>query len=341
MTLLGAWMHDLDSCAVRAFGRCLVQWYGLSYVVAFALAWFIVRATIAKKRSLIDDPLKAGDLVFTAAIGAVVGGRLGYVLLYQPSLLTEFTSSPPWWGVLALHEGGMASHGGMVGVIVAAILFARREKIPWLHATDLLALAAPAGLFCGRIANFINGELLGKIVAAPGEPAPSWAVKYPQELLTNHAPELTPEQYNQLAELAYDVAPDAATKTEQLRAILDAARAHTADVAPRLEPLIAARHPSQLYQAAAEGLVLGLALWVIAKKTARVGVVSACFLLIYGALRIATEHWRLPDDHLATPTPLGMSRGRWLSAAMIACGVVLLWRSLKRPGAARETHSAA
>jgi len=340
MTLLAAWMHDLDPCAVHAFGRCLVQWYGLSYVVAFALAWFILRATIARKRSLIDDPMKAGDLVFGAAIGAVVGGRLGYVLLYQPSLLTDFGSSPPWWGVLALHEGGMASHGGMVGVIVAAILFARREKIPWLHATDLLALAAPAGLFCGRLANFINGELLGKIVAAPGEPAPSWAVKYPQELLTQHAPALTPEQHNELAYLVYEVAPDATTKTEQLRAVIEAARDHATDIATRLEPLISARHPSQLYQAAAEGIVLGAALWVVAKKTTRVGVVSACFLLIYGVLRIATEHWRLPDDHLATPTPLGMSRGRWLSAAMIAFGVVLLWNAWKKPKPARETNVA-
>ena len=106
-----------------------------------------------------------------------MGGRLGYVLLYQPSLLTDISSSPPWWGVLALHEGGMASHGGMVGVIVAAILFARREKIPWLHATDLLALAAPAGLFCGRIANFINGELWGRAADVP------WAMVFPRDEL--------------------------------------------------------------------------------------------------------------------------------------------------------------
>jgi len=330
MTLLGAWMHDLDSCAVHAFGRCLVQWYGLSYVLGFGAAWLIVRAMIRTGRTRLENPLKASDLVFGAAVGAVVGGRLGYVLLYQPALLTSFGSVPPWWGVLALHEGGMASHGGMVGVIVACIIFARREKIPWLHATDLLALAAPAGLFFGRVANFVNGELLGKIVAPPGEPAPWWAVRFPQEMLTNHAPELSADQTDELARLAYEVAPDAMTRTEQVRAVIDAARTGAGDIATRFEPLLAARHPSQLYQAASEGLVLGAALWLIAKKTTRVGVVSAWFLLIYGALRILTEHWRLPDDHLAAPEPLGLSRGRWLSVAMLVGGAVLLWNTYEK-----------
>ncbi len=326
MTLLGAWMHDLDSCAVHAFGRCLVQWYGLSYVLGFAAAWLIVRTLIKRERTRLSGTEKAGDLVFGAAIGAVIGGRLGYVLLYQPSLLTRFEGSPPWWGVLALHEGGMASHGGMIGVILACVIFARREKVPWLHATDLLALATPAGLFFGRLANFVNGELLGKIVAAPGASAPWWAVRYPQELLTDHAPELTPEQVGELQQLAFDVAPEAATWQAQLSAVIDAARRGVGDAAPRLEALLSARHPSQLYQAAAEGIVLGVALWFIAKKTTRIGVVSAWFLLIYGVLRVATEQWRLPDDHLATPEPFGMSRGRWLSVAMLVAGGALLWR---------------
>lgn len=340
MTLLGAWMHDLDPCAVHAFGRCVVRWYGLSYVLGFGAAWWIVRTLIVKNKTRLSGAEKAGDLVFGAAIGAVVGGRLGYVLLYQPSLLTDFGSSFPWWGVLALHRGGMASHGGMVGVLVACALFARREKIPWLHAADLLALAAPAGLFFGRVANFINGELLGKIVAPPGEPAPGWAVRFPQELLTDHAPELTPEQSEELARLAYEVAPEARTAPELLGAVVEAARVGAGDVAVRLEPLLSARHPSQLYQAAAEGLVLGAALWVIARKTTRVGIVSAWFLLIYGALRIATEHWRLPDDHLASPEPLGLSRGRWLSIAMIGVGALILWRAMRRGDATGEESGA-
>ncbi len=333
---LAAWMHNLDPCAVHAFGRCVVMWYGLSYVMGFVAAWVIIRRLIVTGRTRLDGPVKAGDLVFGAAVGAIVGGRLGYVLLYDPQLLWSFGGGLPWWGVLRLNEGGMASHGGMVGVILAAILFARREKIPWLHATDLLALATPVGLFFGRIANFINGELLGKVVAAPGEPAPSWAVKYPQELLTGHAPELSEEQLDDLARLAYEVAPDALSRTDQLHAVIDAARLGTGEVAARLEPLLAARHPSQLYQAAAEGIVLGAVLWIIAKRTARVGVVSGMFLLIYGVLRIATEYWRLPDDHLAAPEPLGLSRGQWFSVVMLIVGALILLRS-RGSAAASET----
>ena len=330
MSLLAAWTHDLDPCAIHAFGRCVVRWYGLSYVLGFAAAWLIIRTLAARGQTRLSDPAKAGDLVFAAAIGAVAGGRLGYVLLYDPALLVTFESSVPWWGLLMINRGGMASHGGIAGVIVAAWWFARREKIGFFHATDLVAVAAPAGLLFGRLANFINGELLGRVVARPGEPAPWWAVRYPQELLSGHAPELSAEQEAELARLAYDAAPGAETAYAQLRAIVEAAQSGSAEMIERVTPLLAARHPSQLYQAAAEGLILGALLLVIWSRPRLVGVVGAVFLLAYGALRVATEHWRLPDDHLATPEPFGLSRGQWYSAAMALVGAGLLWRALKR-----------
>jgi phosphatidylglycerol:prolipoprotein diacylglycerol transferase len=229
-----------------------------------------------------------------------------------------------------INRGGMSSHGGIVGVILAAWWFARREKIGFFHATDLVAVAAPAGLLFGRLANFINGELLGRVVAPPGEPAPWWAVRFPQELLSGHAPELTSEQEAELARLAYDVAPNAENAYAQLRAIVQAVQSGSAEVIERVTPLLAARHPSQLYQAAAEGVVLGVLLLVIWTRTRLVGVIGATFLLVYGLLRVATEHWRLPDDHLTTPEPLGLSRGQWYSLAMILVGALLLWRALRR-----------
>jgi len=330
MSLLAAWTHDLDPCALHAFGRCLVRWYGLSYVLGFAAAWFLVREMTRRGRTRIDDPAKAADLIFAAAIGAVAGGRLGYVVLYDPELLWTFDASPPWWGLFMINRGGMASHGGIAGVIVAAWWFARREKIGFFHATDLVALAAPAGLFFGRLANFINGELLGRVVAAPGEPAPWWAVRYPQELLTGHAPDLTVEQQVELARIADEIAPTADTAYAKLAALIDAVQRGAPGVAERLAPLLAARHPSQLYQAAAEGLILGAILWIAWARTRVVGVAGGLFVLVYGALRVATEHWRLPDDHLAAPEPLGLSRGQWYSLAMIVAGAILLWRALRR-----------
>ena len=338
MTLLAAWMHDLDPCAVHAFGRCLIRWYGLSYVAGFVAAWWIIRTQIKRGRAPWSELTKAGDLVFAVAVGAVVGGRLGYILLYDPPILWSFSSSPPWWGVLMLQNGGMASHGGMIGVIVAALVVARREKAARLEVTDLLALAAPPGLFFGRLANFINGELLGRVVAAPGEPAPAWAVRYPQELLTRQAPVLSPEQEAALRTLAYEAAPDAETRFDQLSALVVAAHQGAGDLAGRLEPLLSARHPSQLYQAMAEGVVLFAVLWAVRARSARAGGVTAAFLLVYGVLRVATEYWRLPDDHLAVQRVLGLSRGQWYSAAMILAGAVLLVR-LKKPapaGAGRD-----
>lgn len=326
MTLLAAWMHDLDPCAVRALGRCLVRWYGLSYIAGFLVAWWIVRLLIRRGWAPWTDRAKASDLVFAVGLGAVIGGRLGYVFLYDPSLLWSFSASVPWWGVLMINHGGMASHGGMVGVIVAALVVARRDKVPWRRVTDTLALAAPPGLFFGRLANFINGELLGRVVASPGQPAPWWAVRYPQEILTGHAPVLTAAQESDLARLAAEAAPTAVSRYDQYAALVTAVQHHTGDFAARLEPLLAARHPSQLYQALAEGVVLGLVLWLIARRKPRAGAVSAAFLLVYGVLRIATEYWRLPDDHLAVSRVLGLSRGQWYSAVMILAGVILLAR---------------
>src|SRR5690606_13364210 len=122
-----------------------------------ALGYLIIRrVTRAGISSL--DPVEVWDLVLTAAIGIVLGGRIGYVLLYQPSLLTSFSDSLPWWDALAINKGGMASHGGMIGLIVATWLYARRHRHRWRHVIDLTAFGAPIGLFFGRMANFINGE---------------------------------------------------------------------------------------------------------------------------------------------------------------------------------------
>lgn len=329
MSLLAAWTHDLDNCAVHAFGRCLIRWYGLSYVAGFAAAWFLIRELIRHGRSRLTDPIKAGDFVFAVAVGAIVGGRLGYVLLYDPSLLWSFGGSLPWWGVLRLHQGGMASHGGMLGVILASLIFARRERLPFLHAADLVSLAAPAGLLFGRLANFVNGELLGRPVASPGDPAPWWAVRFPQEILTRHAPRLTSEQELALARLGAEVAPDAETRGDQLEAIVDAVQRGVPGVIERVTPLLSARHPSQLYQAAAEGVVLWAVLWLVWARSRRDGMIGAVFLMLYGALRILTEHWRLPDEHLAAPTIAGLSRGQWYSAVMVVAGV-FVWRAARR-----------
>lgn len=326
-----AWLHDLSPWVfeINGFG---VRWYGLSYVAGFIVAWIILK-WLGKKQLVSVPPERAADAIMALAIGAVVGGRLGYAVFYQPSLLWGFEASPPFWDMLRLSRGGMASHGGMIGALVASWLIARGfkndvgqrvGKAPVLHVLDIVPLVGAPGVLLGRLANFVNGELLGKIVAAPGEPAPWWAVRFPQERLTGHAPELTPEQALELDRLLLDVDPDAATVGEAYTRVLDLVQGGSQQIAERLEPLISARHPSQIYQAFGEAVVFGVICWWIARRPVRTGVLSGAFLISYGIMRIATEFFRLPDDHFAVARPLGLSRGQWLSAAMVAVGIGVL-----------------
>ncbi|MFU8828716.1 MAG: prolipoprotein diacylglyceryl transferase [Phycisphaerales bacterium] len=325
---LGAWLHTIDPIA---FGP--VRWYGLSYIASFAIAYFLLRF-MAKRSMLRLHPQVILDVILTLVIGVIVGGRLGSVILYNPSLFIEFTASPPWWGVLAINRGGMASHGGMVGVIVACWWIARRYKLPMLHIGDAIALVAPVGFFLGRMANFINGELLGRIVARPWEDAPSWSVKYPQELRERTLEWYTtvnPEIRAEMNQLTYAfLGTEKAAAYDEIKRVHEAApsivrsiQQRVPGMAEKIEPMLNARHPSQLYQAFFEGIVLLVVLWVIAAKARTPGVIGAWFLIVYGAGRVFTEFYRLPDPGVGGFFP-GLSRGQSLSVLMILAGIALL-----------------
>lgn len=193
---------------------------------------------------------------------------------------------------------------------------------------DTIAAVCPIGLGLGRLANFVNGELLGKIVAMPGQSAPWWAVKFPQEVFDEHAPQLTAQQQLDIAVVAAKHAlPGDETFAQQYQRMLDALHMggeRALRIKQELGPLLAARHPSQLYQMAAEGLVLGAVLWWIWRKPRNPGVVGCWFLITYGVLRVVTEFWRLPDGHLVVQRIAGLSRGQWLSVVMVVCGTALL-----------------
>lgn len=363
ITLADTWLHDLSPILFEVPGVNLpIRWYGLSYLAGFIIA--AVLLTQLAKRNLIAIPAsRVLDAMWMLVAGVMVGGRLGYVLIYQPSLFISFSQSFPFWGVLRLTDGGMASHGGMIGVIIAAWWISRgfrpdeapaksantspREgACPVLHVTDALALVAPFGLMLGRLANFINGELLGRIIAQPGEPVPAWAswfaVKFPQERLEpSRAPELTFEQSRELAGLIDTYVPAGAlaepvSDLERYQILLQKLQAGIPGVAEGLAPLISARAPSQLLQAFAEGVVVAAAVWFVARLPRRPGVVGCWFLIVYGIGRILTEFIRLPDAHFAaetissltSPRPLGLARGQWLSLLMVLTGVgFLVWRT--------------
>jgi phosphatidylglycerol---prolipoprotein diacylglyceryl transferase len=284
---------------------------------------------------------RVSDAMLILVLGVVLGGRLGYVLFYDLPLLWRFTADVPFWGVLRIHEGGMSSHGGILGVIIASWVVSRgfkdkggivRERVPWPHVLDITAIACTPGLMLGRLANFINGELLGAIYSPPGKPGPWWTIQFPQERATpdplsqmDHAPALDPQQSMQLLQLLDQYRlpgqSDEAAYQHVVHLLQTGPTQVQNAIAAGLSPLLASRYPSQLMQAATDGLILGGILWLIWWKPRRPGVIGAWFMILYGIMRILTEMVRLPDPQLeGLKQSTGFSMGQWLSAAMIAIG---------------------
>lgn len=165
--ILSHWVHDLNPVIIEFTDRFAIRWYGLAYVTAFFLGWFFLRLYHEKGRSPFDAAGRE-RLLFALVLGVFIGGRLGYMLLYA---FGDWIRDPLL--IFRLWEGGMASHGGFAGVFIAVILASRRAGVSPLQTGDLIVTIAPAGLFLGRMANFINGELWGKVSQLP------WAVIFP------------------------------------------------------------------------------------------------------------------------------------------------------------------
>jgi len=248
-----------------AIGPFAIRWYALAYIGGLLIGWRYMRA-LAAKAPVAAGPDDVDDFLVWATLGVVLGGRLGYVLFYRP----DYYFAHPL-EVLAVWQGGMSFHGGILGVTAAGILFVRRRGIAALPFADRLACAAPIGLFFGRLANFVNGELWGRVADVP------WAMVF-----------------------------------------------------PRGGPL--ARHPSQLYQAALEGLFLFVLLYALQRKDslrARSGLLTGVFLAGYGVARMVGEMFREPDAHIGL-LAFGTTWGQWLSVPMVAIGAFLVARARRR-----------
>lgn len=328
-------VHDLNPVLLPLFGDIGVRWYGLAYLAGFVAAYFLMVWLVRRQGQGLKTEHIA-DLVTYGAFGILIGGRLGYALFYSPDLFLKFKSSFPFWGVLAVNEGGMASHGGMIGLAVACLLFARKHQLSPLYTFDLVALCGPIGIFFGRIANFINGELVGREAGAGFK----WAVKFPSDI--EFWPQSAPEKLRSLADVVMHVpgysreawlaavdrfSTDGASRNQVyggLRAIIESIQSGQVAVKEAIEPLLIARHPSQLYQAFGEGLMLFVILFLIWARPRKPGVIGASFVIFYAIARIAGEQFRLPDSHLGYQW-LDLTRGQWLSIGMLIIGLVLLF----------------
>ncbi len=275
---LAYWVHHLDPFLGPHWGNIGIRYYGLAYMLGFVTAWWLLIRYARAGRSQVSMP-KVADLMVVIVFGVLIGGRLGYFILYQPETLLHRPLE-----LFRVWDGGMASHGGFIGVAIALLWFARSEKLSFLHLGDVIASATPAGLFFGRIANFINGELWGKVSFVP------WAMIFPKSM-----PPDTPVNH------------------------------------------ILPRHPSQLYEASLEGLLLFAYLQVRFWRSQVVrehpGQLSGEFLVGYAIVRIVSEVFREPDEGISLI--LGLSRGTFYSIFMIVAGLVLIAyaRRRRRPAA--------
>ncbi|MEM7229793.1 MAG: prolipoprotein diacylglyceryl transferase [Planctomycetota bacterium] len=354
--LADAFLHQIDPFVFRITDTFGLRWYGTSYLAGLIVGWLVLRWLAKSGRCAFPVP-QVTDFLFMVFAGVLIGGRVGYCAFYDPSLFLDFTSSLPFWGVFRLNKGGMASHGGMIGVIIAAIWFCKKNKINPLHGIDMVGFIVPAGLCFGRIANFINGELWGRPLADDMQAdAPSWSMKFPKAILdwdkadlprladTANTIGIEPVMWNAMVNTLPDdlAAPDAVITDvdsfRQIRSALnemvaiayDPAHAAHGAVSEALAGALYARYPSPLIQAAAEGPILALMLVMVWWKPRRAGVITAWFLMLYGVLRIVTEQFREPDRGISLLFG-SITRGQTLSAAMILAGAAVLVFAMKRP----------
>jgi len=252
--------HNLDPVLLD-FGFIIIRWYSLAYVFGIFLGWWFGKKII--KRILKNNQLKFklsefDDLITYLIISIIIGGRLGYIVFYNPGY---YISNP--LNIIKVWEGGMSFHGGLIGIVIGTYIFSIKRNVSTFFLLDVIACVAPIGIFLGRIANFINGELVGKVSNF------SWSVIFPN----------------------IDLLP---------------------------------RHPSQLYEAFLEGIILFIIMNIlIFRNQYKIGTCSYLFLILYGVFRIFSEIFREPDKHLGYLFNL-FSMGSILSFFMILAGITIM-----------------
>ncbi|MBN1902601.1 prolipoprotein diacylglyceryl transferase [Candidatus Sumerlaeota bacterium] len=303
------YLHRISPYIVRFGGGFGLRWYGVSYVAGFIVGLLLLRHL--SKAGFLKIKFNEIDALLTyLIIGVVAGGRIGYVLFYEPALLWDWGSGFPYWGLLAINKGGMSSHGGFLALIFMGVLFARKYGYPLLHIGDAVVIAAPPGLFFGRMANFINGELFGRPSTVP------WAVCFPTEIM-NWPSEKIQTLFHHLNEngMAF----------RDVNHLIESIPGNDA-AASLVSPFLIPRHPSQIYEALLEGVALFAILWIARKKIKRDGMMIALFFWGYAVMRIFAEQFREPDAGIGYQW-LGLTRGQWLSMGMLAAGGIFYYLS--------------
>ena len=307
--MLAYYVHDLSPFLIRFTETFGLRWYGLAYVAAFLVGVVVVRSL--SRRGWCDIPTdKVADFIIGGAIfGVLLGGRLGYMLFYD---LGEFLRNPVI--IIRVWDGGMSAHGGIIGLMLYTLWYSWSHKVAWRNVGDNLVVAAPIGLFLGRVANFINGELYGRVTSV------AWAVQFPKELVEPS----TPVETVQLAvNEAFQLNP--AWSTPEL--IVENV-GQSPQLREQLALTLSPRHPSQIYEALLEGALLFAILWILRTRfRLRNGILTGTFFLGYAVLRSIGEVFREPD----APLTGFFTRGQFLSLFLVVIAVGFFLSAWLRP----------
>lgn len=331
--MFATYIHNLDPVIFKITEAIQLRWYGLSYVMGFFVAYLILVRLSRRKLWVVEGEKVADVVTYIAIFGVFIGGRIGYVLFYM--------IPRDGWGVIAddpmtiirVWDGGMASHGGILGIMFFTLYYSWRHKLSWAGLGDGVSIVAPLGVFFGRIANFINGELYGTTTSADKW----WAVKFPKSLFENGNGDnlqsslvqmrLTEAGGEVIAKIpqsgdgTYLVTPKSFEEIERV------ARENP-DVLKALGDHTPARHPSQLYEGVLEGLLIFLILYAMRRVFPRLwhGIITGTFFILYAIFRIGVENVRQPDADKI----LGITKGQFYSIFMIVIGLGFYLYALKK-----------
>ncbi len=251
-------MHypDIDPIAV-SLGPLSIHWYAISYLVGIGAVWWLVTWRARRREDIDWTEEQISDLLFYGVLGVILGGRMGYMLFYNFHVLVDEPLS-----LFRIWQGGMSFHGGLIGVVLGALIYARRHGRTLFSVVDMIAPAIPVALGCGRLGNFVNAELPGRVTDVP------WALIYPGDVV--------------------------------------------------------GRHPSSLYQAFLEGVVLFALMWIFSRRPRPEPSVSGLFLIGYGGLRFVSEFFREPDAHIGFVAFDWLTLGQLLSIPMVLLGLAFM-----------------
>lgn len=338
--MLATYVHNIDPVIFSISDAIKLRWYGMAYLLAF-LVGFLLLQRLGNKKLWVLPGEKASDFITLAAIfGVFLGGRIGNIIFYQ---WDQFVGDPLM--IFRVWEGGMASHGGILGLMIFTLVYAYMKKVSWTGLGDGLCVVAPLGIMFGRLANFINGELYGRVDQTYG-----WAMKFPNALFDSKAPESA--NLTAAKDLAAHHDPNYASYKNELESLYrnneheqysSLANQHSVRlnesirdnevVRDAIGNLLEPRYPSQLFQAAGEGLGLFLILFITRMSFRRIphGVLTGMFFVFYAIFRITMENFRQQETDDVALFGTDFTMGQFLSLFMILIGIGFIIQAYMRP----------